>query len=83
MESAHLVRFRHAVELLGCAERAVSAQGDLFAAGAGDRRAGADLHRAEQVLLLCGLAADTGARRGELEALQLGDLDGRWAGPDY
>jgi len=27
---------------------------------------------AEQVLLLCRLAADTGARRGELAALQLG-----------
>lgn len=35
------------------------------------------MHRAEQVLLLCRLAADTGARRGELAALQLGDLDGR------
>lgn len=65
------------VELLGYAERAVGVQGDLFAAGVGDRRAGADLHRAEQVLLLCRLAADTGARRGELAALQLGDLDGR------
>jgi integrase len=64
------------VELLGYAERAASAQVDLLAAGAGDRRAGADVHRAEQVLLLCRLAADTGARRGELAALQLGDLDG-------
>lgn len=36
----------------------------------------ARLHRAEQVLLLARLAADTGARRGELAALQLGDLDG-------
>jgi integrase len=34
------------------------------------------LHRAEQVLLLTRLAADSGARRGELAALQLGDLDG-------
>jgi hypothetical protein len=45
-------------------------------AGVGDRRAGADLHRAEQVLLLCRLAADTGARRGELAALQLGTWTG-------
>ena len=34
------------------------------------------LHRAEQVLLLTRLAADSGARRGELAALQLSDLDG-------
>jgi integrase len=36
----------------------------------------AGLHRAEQVLLLARMAADTGARRGELAALQFGDLDG-------
>ncbi len=35
------------------------------------------LHRAEQVLLLARLAADTGARRGELAALKIADLDGR------
>ncbi len=35
------------------------------------------LHRAEQVQLLLRLAADTGARRGELDALQVGDLHGR------
>ena len=34
------------------------------------------LHRAEQVLLLARLAADSGARRGELAALQIADLDG-------
>jgi integrase len=39
-------------------------------------RAARELHRAEQVLLLARLAADTGARRGELAALQIGDLDG-------
>jgi integrase len=33
-------------------------------------------HRAEQTLLPTRLAADSGARRGELAALQLGDLDG-------
>ena len=38
------------------------------------RRADLELHRAEQVLLLARLAADTGARRGELAALQVGDL---------
>lgn len=36
----------------------------------------ARLHRAEQVLLLVRLAADAGARRGEIAALQIGDLDG-------
>ena len=35
------------------------------------------LFRAEQGLLLVRLAADSGARRGELAALRLGDLDGR------
>lgn len=34
------------------------------------------MHRAEQVLLLARLAADSGARRGELAALQFADLDG-------
>jgi len=36
----------------------------------------AALHRAEQIMLLTRLAADSGARRGELAALQLTDLDG-------
>ncbi len=35
------------------------------------------IHRAEQLILLVRLAADTGARRGELAALKIGDLDGR------
>lgn len=35
-----------------------------------------EIHRGEQILLLARLAADTGARRGELAALQLDDLDG-------
>jgi len=34
------------------------------------------LHRAEQVMLLARVAADSGARRGELAALQIDDLDG-------
>jgi integrase len=35
------------------------------------------LHKAEQVRLLTRLAADSGARRGELAALKFSDLDGR------
>jgi integrase len=35
------------------------------------------LFAAEQLLLLIRLAADSGARRGELAALRLSDLDGR------
>jgi integrase len=35
------------------------------------------LHKAEQVRLLVRLAADSGARRGELVALRFVDLDGR------
>jgi integrase len=35
------------------------------------------LHKAEQLRLLVRLAADSGARRGELVALQRGDLEGR------
>ncbi len=38
--------------------------------------AAALLHRAEQALLLAHLAANSGARRGELASLQLGDLGG-------
>jgi integrase len=43
----------------------------------GDAGTGGRLRRAEQDLLLVRLAADTGARRGELAALRLTDLDGR------
>lgn len=35
------------------------------------------IHRAEQLLLLVRLAADTGVRRGELAAVKIGDLEGR------
>ncbi|NLT55449.1 MAG: tyrosine-type recombinase/integrase [Actinomycetales bacterium] len=55
------------------------ATAEVEAARAASRTAGsaeAEVHRAEQVLLLARLAADTGARRGELAALQFGDLDG-------
>jgi integrase len=47
------------------------AESDVSAA---DSAAG--LHRAQQVLLLVRLAADCGARRGELAALRVDDLDG-------
>jgi integrase len=43
----------------------------------GSTRARARRHRSDQDLLLARLAADAGARRGELAALQLSDLDGR------
>jgi integrase len=45
-----------------------------------EARGGTSLHRsfeAEQTELLVRLAADAGARRGELAALKVGDLDGR------
>jgi integrase len=48
------------------------AQADFDGTGA----AAARLHRAEQMLLLGHLAANSGARRAELASLQLGDLDG-------
>lgn len=40
-------------------------------------RSAKSLHKEEQIQLLVRLAADSGARRGELVALQFGDLDGR------
>lgn len=40
-------------------------------------KTGARVHRTEQDLLLVRVAADTGARRGELAALRLSDLRGR------
>jgi len=57
--------------ILDHAQRQVNAA--VPARGAGQPGA-LRLHRAEQVLLLTRLAADSGARRGELAALQLGDL---------
>jgi len=60
--------------LLGTADRlVVEAMADL-----GDTDpARARLHKAEQVRLLVRLAADSGARPGELVALKFSDLDGR------
>jgi hypothetical protein len=60
----------HAEQEVRAARRAADGRGPWT-------RQAADLHRAEQVLLLVRLAADSGARRGELAALQFGDLDGR------
>ena len=60
-------------ELIASAEAGVAA---ADAASNGTAAFSARLRRAEQVLLLVRLAADSGARRGELAALQLADLDG-------
>lgn len=55
-----------------------AASADIDAAASdGSPGAAVRLHRAEQLMLLLRLAADTGARRGELSALRTGDLHGR------
>src|SRR5215468_10244408 len=63
--------------LLAAAGDAVASAKDAFTrrpdSAAGARR----LFAAEQALLLVRLAADSGARRGELAVLRLSDLDGR------
>jgi integrase len=59
--------------LFGARRGVEKARADAFLSS----RAAARLHQAEQVLLLVRLAADSGARRGELAALKFGDLDGR------
>jgi integrase len=61
-------------ELLATAERLVEKTEAALEESMSTLRA---LHKAEQVRLLVRLAADSGARRGELAALQFGDLDGR------
>ena len=61
------------IELLLAADDEVRLARAGVKALAGVRR----LHIAEQVALLLRLAADTGARRGELDALRLNDLIGR------
>jgi integrase len=62
------------VRVLRHAEEAVDKAGaDADGGVAAVRR----LHRAEQTQLLVRIAADTGARRGELAALKTGDLQGR------
>lgn len=50
---------------------------EAVANDSGSKSSAARRHRAEQDLLLVRLAADTGARRGELAALQIADLSGR------
>lgn len=60
-------------DLLAAADRDVDTARQLPSGPAHDRRR----HRAEQVRLLLRLAADTGARRGELSALGTTDLHGR------
>ena len=60
--------------LLETADRLVE---KAVAASDGSVRTWRALHKAEQVRLLAWLAADSGARRGELVALRWGDLDGR------
>ena len=63
-----------------CRRSAVLAKGENDVAAAASAQQSpavpARLHKAEQILLLAPLAADSGARRGELAALQIGDLDG-------
>jgi integrase len=59
--------------ILECARLGVElAESDPDRSAAGAAR----LHRAEQVLLLAQVAANSGGRRGELASLKLGDLDG-------
>jgi integrase len=59
--------------LLTATARLLEAEPNHVGTPAGDRRR----HRAELDLLLLRLAADTGARRGELAALRVDDLQGR------
>ena len=61
-------------ELIATAERLVEKAGAGHDGSVSTMRA---LHKAEQVRLLVRLSADSGARRGELAALQFADLDGR------
>jgi integrase len=63
--------------LLRTAHDEVTRAAAIVAAHPHDRRHWRSLFVAEQNRLLVRLAADTGARRGELAALRLSDLDGR------
>jgi integrase len=63
--------------LLRVAEDAVAGATGELAADPGSRRWRRLLFSAEQALLLVRLAADSGARRGELVVLRRSDLDGR------
>jgi integrase len=63
--------------LLAAAGDAVASAREAFGRGPGSSACARRLFAAEQSLLLVRLAADCGARRGELAALRLSDLDGR------
>jgi integrase len=63
--------------LLGCAEQEVERASASLAAEPASPRWLRSLFSAEQDLLLVRLAANSGARRGKLAVLRLGDLDGR------
>ena len=68
------LRAEEVMRLLRSSETGVAkAVGDLD----DSRKGRARLHKAEQLRLLVRLAADSGARRGELVALRFGDLEGR------
>jgi integrase len=63
--------------LLAAAGDAVASAEEAFRRRPGSAACARRLFEAEQSLLLVRLAADSGARRGELAALRLSDLDGR------
>jgi len=63
--------------LLAAAGDAVASAEDVFRRHSGSAACARRLFGAEQSLLLVRLAADCGARRGELAVLRLSDLDGR------
>jgi integrase len=63
--------------LLAAAGDAVASADDASRCRPGSAAGARRLFAAEQSLLLVRLAADSGARRGELAALRLSDLDGR------
>jgi integrase len=65
------------VLLLRTAEGAVHDAAAALAADPASLRWRRQLFSAEQTMLLVRLAADSGARRGELAALRMADLDGR------
>jgi len=63
--------------LLAAAGQAAASAQDALRYRPGSAACARRLFAAEQLLLLVRLAADSGARRGELAALRLSDLDGR------
>jgi integrase len=74
-------RRRHSLDevhrLLAAAGEAVASAQDALMHRPGSAARAQRLFAAEQSLLLVRLAADSGARRGELAVLRLSDLDGR------